>query len=117
PMQQNPGVLTVSMAPDPLSVQSLTLTSAKVPMLNVSIVGDVAPDGRSMLAEVDLDPLAGAMDYSFSMLPQGVYSVVSFTLGAVIFEGTWRGMPLHIHTESDDHPQPTQLRAPASAEI
>jgi hypothetical protein len=113
----NPGVLTMTLTPATLSVTGLQTTTAKVPLMNVTVLGDVAPDGRSMIAELDLDALAGAKEYSFSTLPQGVYSVISFTFGASQFEGTWRGMPLHIQLEAEDHPVPTQLRSQSGQEI
>jgi hypothetical protein len=113
----NPGVLSMTLTPSTLSVTGLETTTAKVPLMNVTVLGDVAPDGRSMIAELDLDALAGAKEYSFSTLPQGVYSVISFNFGASQFEGTWRGMPLHIHLEADDVRTPTQLRSPSGFEI
>jgi hypothetical protein len=114
---QNPGVLTMTVAPPAISVQQLSLASAKVPLMSFAVVGNAGtPDARSMLAEVDVAP--GMMaEYSFSMLPQGLYSAISFTLGGSTFEGTWRGMPLHIQLEREDHPVPIEVRSPTGAEI
>jgi hypothetical protein len=114
---QNPGVLTMTVAPPAISVQSLALTTATVPLLTFTVVANSGqPDARSMLAEVDFAP--GMMaELSFSMLPQGLYSAISFIRGGGAFEGTWRGMPLHIMLEREDHPVPIVVRAPTGAEI
>lgn len=113
----NPGVLSVTVTPPAISVDALTVSSAKVPLLGFSVLGNAGqPDARSMLDEVDLAP--GMMaDYSFSMLPQGLYSAVGFTLGGSTFDGAWRGMPLHVHLEHDDHGTAIEVRSQSGAEI
>jgi hypothetical protein len=68
----------------------------------LTVLGDVAPDGRSMVSEFDLDVLSSGASFSLSMLPQGVYSRVRFSVDHATAAGSWRGMPLTVALEPND---------------
>ncbi|HEX8952021.1 MAG TPA: hypothetical protein VF945_09260, partial [Polyangia bacterium] len=72
------GVLTLNIDPAPVAVSNLVLQSARMQIEKLTVIGDTVPDGRSMLAEIVVDLLAAARSFSFGMLPQGVYSRVTF---------------------------------------
>src|ERR1700751_2507548 len=78
-----PGSLLVTLTPTATSESNLQLQSASLHFLNLSVVGDVAPKGRSMLGDVSFDLLGDAKSWSFDMLPQGLYSRVRFQVGAI----------------------------------
>ncbi len=93
------GVLTVDIQPAPVSVSGLVLSSAHMQLENVTVIGD-SSNGR--LGEVSLDLLAAARMFTLDMLPQGVYSRVTFRVDSWEAQGTWRGVPLQIQLESGD---------------
>ena len=85
-------------------------------MLGVTVFGDVAPDGRSMLNEVSVSLLDSGRAFVFSMLPQGLYSLVRLRVHEVHVDGTYRGVPLHISFE-DESSAPVDLRSPSGVDV
>jgi hypothetical protein len=97
-----PGTLTVDVKPAVSAVTGLHVTSGRVQIEGLTVLGDVAPDGRSMISEFNLDLLSSGASFSLSMLPQGVYSRVRFTVDHAVVAGTWRELPLSISIEGGD---------------
>lgn len=96
------GVLTLEITPADTTVASLQLSSATLRVENVSVFGDTAPDSRSMLSNANIDLLSAGSRFTFTMLPEGVYSRVRFALERVELQGTWRGTPLQAQLEAED---------------
>jgi hypothetical protein len=96
------GVLTVAVQPTVSAVSGLQLTSGHMQIEGLTVLGDVAPDGRSMVSEFNLDLLSAGASFSLSMLPQGVYSRVRLNVDHASVAGTWNGTPLTVSLESDD---------------
>ena len=96
------GTLTVDVRPTVSAVAGLQLSSGRVQIEGLTVLGDVAPDGRSMVSEFNLDVLSSGASFSLSMLPQGVYSRVRFSVDHANAAGTWRGMPLTVSLEPND---------------
>lgn len=96
------GILTLDLNPTVSAVSGLQLTSGRVQIEGLTVLGDVAPDGRSMVSEFNLDVLSAGASFSLSMLPQGVYSRVRFSVDHANVAGSWRGMPLTVSLEPDD---------------
>lgn len=96
------GTLTVDVTPTVSAVSGLHITSGKMQIEGLTVLGDVAPDGRSMISEFNLDLLSSGASFSLSMLPQGVYSRVRFTVDHANVAGTWRDVPLTIAIEGGD---------------
>jgi hypothetical protein len=109
------GVLTLSLTPSLTTSTELQL-SGHLEIENLTVLGDVAPDARSMLLEFALDVMA-ARKFSFAMLPQGVYSGVHFLVGEVQLQGSWRGVPLRVQLDSDQGLAVVDLRASAGVEL
>ena len=85
---------------------------------NLTVIGDVAPDGRSMLSDFDLDLLGATRSFTFDMLPQGVYSRITFRIDAIHAQGSWRGVPLTIQIEPEDGtPSNVDLRSSSGVEL
>jgi hypothetical protein len=104
------GMLTVAVKPTMSAVSGLQLSSGRVQIEGLTVLGDVAPDGRSMVSEFNLDLLSTGASFTLSMLPQGVYSRVRFNVDHANVAGTWRGTPLTLSIESDDG-TPVDLRS------
>ena len=102
PPPPSDGTLTLSFAPASAQVSSLTLASAGVQLEGITIIGDVAPDGRSMISELQIDALSTGSSVKLGAIPQGVYSRVRFNLEHVAVQGSWRGAPLQVQLESDN---------------
>jgi hypothetical protein len=98
-----PGTLTVDVKPAAVAVSGLVLTSCKLQIEGLTVLGDVAPDGRSMIHEFTLDALSSGTSFSLSMLPQGVYSRVRFSVDQMSAAGTWRGTALSLSLEGGDN--------------
>lgn len=112
------GSLLVTISPSSTPVANLQLQSASLHFQNLSVFGDVAPNGRSMLSSAQLDLLGQPMTYSFEMLPQGLYSRVRFNVSEAQIQGSWRGHPLQIGIESDDLGGAViDLRSPSGVEV
>ena len=112
------GVLTLDVAPQPVSVDSLALTSANVSIEGLTVIGDVTPGANSTLPDFGLDVLGATRSFTFDMLPQGVYSRVSFRIDEIHAQGTWRGVPLSIQLESEDgSPATVDLRSSSGVEL
>ena len=113
------GTLTLTITPTSPATSPLALQQARLKLDNVSLVGDVVPDGRSMLSDVSIDLLSSGMSFAFTMLPQGVYSRVRFTVDNVAMQGTWRGVPLTIQLEPLDGSSigVVDLRSSAGVEV
>lgn len=98
----NDGVLTVQLEPTPSAVAGLTLTSGALKIEGLTVLGDVAPDGRAMVSEFSLDLLSTGASFTLSMLPQGLYSRVRFNIDHVNLAGSWRGAPLVVQLEGEN---------------
>lgn len=96
------GTLTVDFAPSHGAVTNLTLSSASVHLEGITVIGDVTPDGRSMISDLSIDALGSGVAQTLSAIPQGVYSRVRFKLEHAAAQGTWRGMPFSYSVENDD---------------
>jgi hypothetical protein len=110
------GVLTLRFVPTSPAVSPLALSSSRLTIENLTLLGDVAPDGRSMLSELTIDLLSSGVSFMFTMLPQGLYSRVRFSVDKVVLEGSWRGVPLHVQLEVDNAPI-VDLRSAAGVEV
>ncbi|MGZ3428653.1 MAG: hypothetical protein ACXVCV_18500 [Polyangia bacterium] len=96
------GVLTVAVQPTVSAVAGLQLSSGRMQIEGLTVLGDVAPDGRAMVSEFNLDLLSTGASFTLSMLPQGVYSRVRFHVDHATVAGTWRGTPLTLAVETSD---------------
>jgi hypothetical protein len=111
------GTLTLTITPGSASVSQLTLASASVHLEGISVIGDVAPDGRSMISDLQIDALSTAgTSVKLATIPQGVYSHVRFKVEHTSAQGTWRGMPLSVSLESDDG-TPVDLSSSAAVDV
>ena len=97
------GTLTVDVAPMTSAVNGLVLSAGKVEIEGLTVLGDVAPDGRSMIREFSLDLMSPGSSFSLSMLPQGVYSRVRFNVDNVSVAGTWKSTPFTIALDGGDN--------------
>jgi len=116
-----PGIATVDVAALPLSVPSLTLSTAVLHIDHIELIGDAgSPNGRPPPPPdpgmADLDLLGSGVLFTFDRLPQGVYSRVSVVFSNVRLDGTWRGTPLHAQLASF-HGPPVDLRSAAGKEL
>jgi hypothetical protein len=100
-MPPNPGALLITFTPAPVSVANLQLSSASVQIEALSVFGDVAPNGQSMLRESQVDALDAPTTFTFAMVPQGLYSRVRFNASEIAIDGSWRGHPLHVAVDMD----------------
>ncbi len=106
------GVLTLAVMPTVSAVSGLQLTSGRVQIDELTVLGDVAPDGRSMVSEFNLDLLSSTgASFTLSMLPQGVYSRVRFSVDSAVVMGSWRGTPFSVALETDDSVAAVDLRS------
>jgi len=105
------GVLTVRITPAPLAVDPLVAQSAKLQIEKLTVLGDVAPDGRAMVSEFNLDLRSSGAAFTLTMLPQGLYSRVRFNIDHFALQGTWRGMPLQISVEHEEAGAAIDLRS------
>jgi hypothetical protein len=113
----NGGELTLDFAPTSPAVAPLQLTSAKLQVEQVTVIGDVAPDARSMISELSIDLLSAGVSHTFTMLPQGLYSRVRFHVDEMAAQGTWNGVPLVVRVDFGDASSPIDLRSSAGVEI
>ena len=102
PPPPSEGVLTLSFAPTPPAASPLTLAAAAVQLEGITVIGDVEPDGRSMISELQIDALSTGTSVKLGAIPQGVYSRVRFNLHHVSVQGSWRGLPLQVQLERDN---------------
>jgi hypothetical protein len=117
PPPPHDGTLTLSFTPSAASVSQLTLASAGVHLEGISVIGDVAPDGRSMISDLQIDALSTTgTSVKLPTIPQGVYSRVRFKVEHTSVQGTWRGMPLSMSLESDDG-TPVDLSSSAAVDV
>ncbi len=105
------GTLTVRIKPATPMVSGLQLTAAHAQIDGLTVLGDVAPDGRSMVSEFQLDFLSTGASFTLSMLPQGLYSRVRFSADETRVDGSWRGMPLHFAIGDDSGSAAVDLRS------
>ena len=80
----------------------------------VSVIGDLAPDPRTMLGETSVDMLGAAQPHVFDMAPQALYSRVHFLLEEISFQGMYNGTPIHALFE---HETSIDLRDPVGQEV
>lgn len=95
------GVLTVDVRPTTMPPAGLTISGGRVHIEGLTVLGDVAPTGRSMVSEFSLDLASTGASFSLSELPQGVYSRVHLNVESVGVTGSWRGMPLQFAYETE----------------
>jgi hypothetical protein len=97
PTPPPPGVAYVKVTPTPPSLADLTVTSAKMSLDHIVIVGNVPPppNGGPMI-NLHLDALGQSQEAKIEMLPQGVYSRVQFGFDMVMMSGTWKGTPFTV---------------------
>lgn len=109
------GTFTFDLLPTVPAPGDLVITSGHLKLEQVMVLGDVTPDDRSMLDEIDLDLLQPGRSFTFSMLPQGLYSSVRFSIDHLELQGSWKGVPLQISVEPDD--AVVNLRSPIGQEV
>jgi hypothetical protein len=97
-----PGTLTVDVKPAAIAVTGLSLTSCKLEIEGLTVLGDVAPSGP-MIHEFTLDALSAGASFPLAMLPQGVYSRVRFSVDHVSAAGSWRDTPLSLSLDAGDN--------------
>ena len=97
----NDGVVTLRIDPTPTAVAGLTLTSGTLRIEGLTVLGDVATDGRAMVSEFSLDLLSSGTSFTLSMLPQGLYSRVRFGIDHANVAGSWRGAPFVVALEGE----------------
>jgi hypothetical protein len=110
------GTLTLSFTPTQTSVTSLTLSSASVHIEEISVIGDVAPDPRSMISDLQIDALSTGTSVKLATIPQGLYSRVHFGVEHTAISGSWRGVPLTVSLSSDDG-TPVDLSSSAGVDV
>ena len=108
------GQLTLVFTPTAPQATGLTLTSATVHLEGVSVIGDLAPDPRTMLGETGVDMLGAAQPHVFDMAPQGLYSRVHFRLEESSFQGSYNGTPIQALIEYE---MSIDLRDPVGQEV
>ena len=110
PAGPQPGVATVAFAPRPLTIPYIGLTSAKLRLNRLEIIGNVPPpppnqpppdhpppDLPPRPPGVDLDALSeDGASATLEGLPQGLYSRVRFLLGRITLEGCVQGTRFHV---------------------
>jgi hypothetical protein len=77
----------------------------------LTVIGDVAPTGQSMVAEFALDLTSTGNSFTLSALPQGVYSRVRLFVDHVTLDGSWRGAALHFGYETEGAAGAVDLRS------
>jgi len=112
PATPMPTGLDVTVRTTPLAVPGLQLTSSKIVVENLFVLGDVTPDPqRSEVSEVEVDLLAPSPSIGFSALPQGYYSRLRFELEKLAIDGTFQGAPVSMRLLSaDDYDFDLRLR-------
>jgi hypothetical protein len=113
------GRLAMTVAPMPPALAGLALSDAGLLLEQLTVLGDVEPDWRSMAGEVRVDLLGGAQSVGFASLPQGYYSKVRFTIEAPTLDGSWQGAPLHVRLFDvgyDDEAR-VELRLPSGVDV
>ena len=109
PAGPQPGVATVAFAPRPLTIPYINLTSARLRIDRLEIIGNVLPppptqpppdhpppDSPPRFPGVDLDALSDGASATLERLPQGLYSRVRFLLGRITLEGSVQSTRFHI---------------------
>jgi hypothetical protein len=102
-----PGLATVAFAPRPLTIPYIDLSSARLRLDRLEIIGNVPPPlpapGQPPPLEppprppgIDLDALSEGTSETVEDLPQGLYSRVRFLLGRVTLEGTVQATKFHV---------------------
>jgi hypothetical protein len=108
------GTLTLTLAASPPALTGLTVTGGGLELEHIAVIGDVAPDPRSMLGETKAE-WTKERELPFKELPQGLYSRVRFDAEKLSLDGTWQGTPLKIRCEL--HDLRVDLRSPSGREI
>ena len=100
-----PGVATVAFAPRSLTIPYIDLSSARLRLDRLEIIGNVPPpppnrpppdEPPPRLPGIDLDALSEGTSATIEDLPQGLYSRVRFLLGRVTLEGTVQATRFHV---------------------
>ena len=100
-----PGVATVAFAPRALTIPYIDLSSAKLRLDRLEIIGNVPPpppqfpppdEPPPRLPGIDLDALSEGTSTTVEDLPQGLYSRIRFLLGRVTLEGTVQSTRFHV---------------------
>ena len=100
-----PGVATVSFAARSLTIPYIDLSSAKLRLDGLAIIGNVPPpppnrpppdEPPPRLPGIDLDALSEGTSTTIEDLPQGLYSRIRFLLGRVTLEGTVQSTRFHV---------------------
>jgi hypothetical protein len=97
----NPGTLTLKWLPVSPSAPQPSLTIESLTLEDVTVFGDVAPSGSSIVREINVSLLGTPSPLVFNTLPQGLYSRIRFLVNEIHIEGTYNGIPLHIQFESE----------------
>jgi hypothetical protein len=118
-----PGTLSLGFTPVAPALSGLTLTRAATVLEDIAVLGDVAPDDRSMISMVNVDLTAAGLSFSFTDLPQGLYSRVRFEVDSLDIEGTWKGVPLRVQIQPEGYADAEtndlfiDLRSPVGQEL
>ena len=104
--------VTVRVQPMATAVDGLQLSSGRVEIENLTVLGDVGPSQRTMVSEFSLDLTSAGKSFMLSMTPQGVYSRVRFSLDDLNVSGTWRGTPFTVQIDPEDQPAIDLLSTP-----
>ena len=102
PPPTDAGTLTLVYEPTPPQVSGLSLDQMRFKMEGIAVIGDVAPDARTMVGyEVEIDMLGAPESYGFPLAPPGLYSRVRCNVDEIRFQGTYNGLPLQAQIEAD----------------
>ncbi len=104
PAGPQPGIATVAFAPRALTIPYIDLSSARLRLDRLEIIGNVPPppnrpppdEPPPWLPSIDLDALSEGTSATVEDLPQGLYSRVRFLLGRVTLEGTVLSTRFHV---------------------
>jgi hypothetical protein len=103
-----PGIATVAFAPRPLTLPYINLSSARLRLDRLEVIGNVPPpppppqqgpppqELPPRMPGFDLDALSKSSSTSIEDLPQGLYSRVRFILGRITLEGSVQSTNFHV---------------------
>lgn len=114
-MTPAPGALKVTLVPRAPKVSDLSFEAGAVRLTGLTVLGDVAPDGRAMVPELALDLRGPGKSVTLPRLPQGLYSRVRFKVQRLTVKGEYDGDDLSLELSRVD--MAVDLRAISGEEI
>lgn len=104
------GTLAVMVRPANMPPSGLVIAGGHLRIEDLTVLGDVAPSGQTMISSFNLDLASTGASFTLSSLPQGVYSRVRFEAEHPAVDGSWKGAPLHFTFELELGGEAVDLR-------